>query len=128
MIGIFETITIDGTEIFRPNDFEVQREDVYSGEYTTLTGKTIADRVGWKYSDMTMKWDILTDEMLAALLSLSGEATLQFEDSDGQHTETIIRKGFTNAPTRTTGPNGNIIWSGIEMAVSFINAHPIDEE
>lgn len=128
MIGIFETININGTEIYRPNEFDVKREDVYAGEYVSLTGKTIADRIGWKYSDMTLKWDALTDAMLQALISLEGSFSISFEDSDGQHTEQVIRRGFSNTPTRLTGPNGAKIWTGLEMEISFLNTHPIDEE
>lgn len=128
MIGIFETIYINGTEIYRPNEFDVKREDVYAGEYVSLTGKTIADRIGWKYSDMTLKWDALTDAMLQALISLEGSFSISFEDSDGQHTEQVIRRGFTNTPTRLTGPNGAKLWTGLEMEISFLNTHPIDEE
>lgn len=128
MIGIFETININGTEIYRPNDFDVKREDVYAGEYVSLTGKTIADRIGWKFSDMTLKWDALTDAMLQALIGLDGSFSISFEDSDGQHTEQVIRRGFTNTPTRLTGPNGAKLWTGLEMEISFLNTHPIDEE
>lgn len=128
MIGIFETININGTEVYRPNEFDVKREDVYAGEYVSLTGKTIADRIGWKYSDMTLKWDALTDAMLQALISLEGSFSISFEDSDGQHTEQVIRRGFTNTPTRLTGPNGAKLWTGLEMEISFLNTHPIDEE
>lgn len=128
MIGIFETININGTEIYRPNEFDVKREDVYAGEYVSLTGKTIADRIGWKYSDMTLKWDALTDAMLQALISLEGSFSISFEDSDGQHTEQVIRRGFTNTPTRLAGPNGAKLWTGLEMEISFLNTHPIDEE
>lgn len=127
MIGIFDTITINGTEVYRPNEFDVKREDVYAGEYVSLTGKTIADRIGWKYSDMTLKWDALTDAMLQALIDLDGSFSISFEDSDGQHTEQVIRRGFTNTPTRVTGPNGTKIWTGLEMEISFLNTHPIGE-
>ena len=127
-LGIFGKIMIDGRPYFRPNNFELKREDVYAAEYTTCTGKTIADKIGWKYSDMTMKWDILTNEMLATLTALAGETALQFRDSDGTHTERIIRRGFSNTPTRTTGPEGTALWTNIEMDVSFINTHTEVEE
>lgn len=128
MIGIFNTITINGTAIYQPNDLEIKREDVYAGEYVSLTGKTIADRIGWKYSDMTLKWDALTDAMLQALIGLEGAFYISFEDSDGvQHTEQVIRRGFSNTPTRITGPNGTKIWTGLEMEISFLNTHPIGE-
>ena len=127
MIGVFNTITINGIEIFRPNDFEIKREDVYAGEYVTLTGKTIGDRIGWKFSDMTLKWDMLTDSMMQTLINLSGEFSITFRGSDKDHTERAIRRGFANTPTRLTGPNGPI-WTGVEMEIHFINTHPIDEE
>lgn len=126
-LGIYNKIYIDGRPYFRPNDFEIKREDVYAGEYTTCTGKLIADKIGWKYSDLPMKWDILPDEDLVYLTTLTGAFDLIFRDSDGQHTETVIRKGFTNTPTRITGPEGSKIWTGIEMEVAFLNTHPIDE-
>lgn len=127
-LGIYNKIYINGRPYFRPNDFEVKREDVYAGEYTTCTGKLIADKIGWKYSDLPMKWDILPDEDLVYLTTLTGAFNLIFRDSDGQHTEQVIRKGFTNTPTRITGPEGSKIWTGIEMEVTFLNTHPIDEE
>ena len=76
---------------------------------------------------MTLKWDALTDAMLQALISLEGSFSISFEDSDGQHTEQVIRRGFANTPTRTTGPEGTKIWTGVEMEVSFLNTHPINE-
>ena len=127
-LGIYNKIYINGRPYFRPNDFQLAREDVYAGEYTSCTGKLIADKIGWKYSDLPMKWDILPDEDLVYLTTLIGAFDLIFRDSDGQHTETVIRKGFTNTPTRITGPEGSKIWTGIEMEVAFLNTHPKDEE
>lgn len=127
MIGVFNSIAINGTEIFRPNDFEIKREDVYAGEYVTLTGKTIGDRIGWKFSDMTLKWDMLTDSMMQTLVNLNGEFSISFEDLKGQHTEQAIRRGFSSTPSRVT-KNGEEIWTGIEMEIHFTNTHPIDEE
>lgn len=122
MIGVFNTIMIGNTEVFRPNDMDIKREDVYRGEYTTCTGKIIADRIGWRYSDMRLKWDTLTTNMLDALLS-SWQFEITFEDADGIHTEQVIRDGYTNTPTRFTGYNGEPVWKDIEMGVRFINVH-----
>lgn len=122
-LGIFDTLYINGRQVFRPNDFEIRREDVYAGEYTSCTGRILADKIGWKFSDLTMKWDILPDADLAYLTSLSGPFALKFRDNDGAHTETVIRRGFTNTPTRITGPEGSKIWTGVEMEVTFINVH-----
>lgn len=123
MIGVFETIEIDENEIFRPNDFTLVREDIYSGEYTTITGKTIADVVGWKYADMTLSWDTLPDDQLSVLTSLSGEVEMNFEDSDGSKSETIIRKGFENAPTRFTFDDGTVVWKDVNMNITFTGSH-----
>lgn len=121
MIGIFNTIKINNVEIFRPNDFEISREDVYAAEYTTCTGKTIADRIGWKYADMELSWDMLTDQMLATLSSMT-VGTLKFTDSDGEHTESIMRLGFNNTPTRFT-KNGAAIWKNVSVNVRFLDVH-----
>lgn len=122
-LGIYNKIYINGSPYFRPNDFEVKREDVYAGEYTSCTGKLIADKIGWKYSDLTLKWDILPDEDLVYLTTLTGIFSIAFRDSDGQHTEQVIRRGFANTPTRVTGPSGTKIWTDVEMEISFLNTH-----
>lgn len=56
MISIFNTIQINGTDLYRPTDFSPAREAVYAGEYKTCLGETIADLIGWRYSDMTLEW------------------------------------------------------------------------
>lgn len=123
MIGIFNTITIDNVEFPRPSDFQIQRQDVLAGEYTTCTGRIIADRIGWRYSDMTLEWDTLTQDQLDTLTGINGPVTMEFEDSDGAQSETIIRGAFTNTPTRFTGPDGEPVWKDVAMEVRFINAH-----
>lgn len=124
MIGIYNTITIDGVEYPRPTDFVIQREDVYAGEYETCTGKMIADRIGWRYSEATLEFETLPNHLLEKLANLSGEVTMTFEDGDGNlASESIIRTQFVNTPTRYTGPGGTVIWKNIEVQVRFINAH-----
>ena len=120
---IFNMITIDGTNIYRPNDMVLSREDVYAAEYTTCTGKTIADVIGWKYADTSLEWDILPDEMMTVLLRMSGESEIVFTDADGTHTESVIRTGFSDAPTRFTRDDGSIIWKDVRLNISFINIH-----
>lgn len=123
MIGIYNTISIAGHEFKRPNDFSIQREDIYAGEYTTCTGAVKADRVGWKYSDITLTFDELTPDELAFLTGISGAVAFVFTDSDGTHTEQVIRSGFMNTPTRLTLPNGKAIWKDVEIGLRFIDAH-----
>lgn len=127
MIGVFNTIKINNVDILRPSNFELKRTDVFAGEYTTMTGATIADRIGWKYSDMSLKWDTLPHDQLMTLAGLSGAVTLEFDDSDGSHSEQIIRGEFGNTATRFTDSNGDALWRDVSVNIRFLNAHPFDE-
>lgn len=84
-------IKLNGTELMKPETFMPKREDVYAGEYTTCLGEIIADRIGWKYSDLTLQWDALPQDMVSVLVNMQGGCTLEFDDVDGSHTENIIR-------------------------------------
>lgn len=119
------TLTIGAVEheLYRPNNFNPAREDVYAAEYVTCTGKVIADRIGWRYSDMRMQWDAIPDAQLAALLSMSGECELTFADADGTHTEKVIRTGQSITATRHTGPDGTPLWVDVECGIRFITTH-----
>ena len=64
MLGIFNSISIDGTEIFRGNNFSLDREWIYAAEIETCTGKRCADVVGWRYSDLQLSWDNLPQDQL----------------------------------------------------------------
>lgn len=125
MIGIINTIQINGTEIFRPDDFSLARENIYAAEITTCSGKTIADLVGWKYSDMTMQWDTLPQDQLDVVLAMSGvgTSTLVFDDIDGKHIETIRPTSHVYVASRTTRADGSVVWKDISVKVEFINAH-----
>lgn len=123
MIDNRNTIFINNVEIFRPNEFTPEREDVYAGEYMTCTGKTVADRIGWKYSDTTLEWDILSNSMMTTLLALPGSFDITFDDSDGSHTETVIKTGFANTATRFTNDLGQAIWKDVKLGIKFIDAH-----
>ena len=123
MIGIYNTITIDNTQFVRPSDVVFERVDVFGGEYETCTGAIRADLVGWKYADITLAWDTLTNDQLTALTALSGAVTMTFTDSDGLQTETVIRRGFTNTPTRFTLPDGTAMWRDVSVTFTFTEAH-----
>lgn len=125
MIGVFNTITINDTEIYRGNSFTLQREWIYAGEIVTCTGKYCADVVGWRYQPITISWDNLPQVQLQALLSLSGESvSMTFSDeSNTSVTEQVIPQVISSQATRLTDPNGNIAWTGIELELRFINAH-----
>lgn len=124
MIGIYNTIQLNGVELFRPNDFAPKREDIYGAEITTCSGKVIADRVGWRYADMTLQWDTLPQAQLDVLLAVTGQATLVFVDADGvSHTEQVIPTSRVWVATRFTGLDGNPCWKDVSMGVRFVNAH-----
>lgn len=122
---LFNTITVDGTEVFRPNDFTLQRENVYAAEIETCTGKRIADLIGWRYSDLTLNFDWLPQDKLSALLAIQGEVSMTFgNEIEETVTETVIVKTSAATVTRLTAPDGQVAWKGIQLEVQFINAHP----
>lgn len=125
MIGIFNTISIDGDEIYNGNGFTLQREWIYAGEVVTCTGKVCADVVGWRYSNVNISWDNLPQDQLAVILELSGSAVeMEFKDEQNNIvTEEVIPIATTAQATRLTDPNGDSVWSGIGLEIRFINAH-----
>jgi len=116
-------ITINGNQILRPPAFAPQIEDIYAGEYTTCTGKTVGDVVGWKYSDATLTWDALPQSSVDVLVAMSGENTLTFVNPSGMiTTETIIRDSVVQLQNRNT-IRGEVWWKNVSVAIRFINAH-----
>lgn len=125
MIGIFNTISIEEVEIFRGNNFSLEREWIYAAEIETCTGKRCADVVGWRYKDLTIQWDNLPQDQLQTILDLDGsEVNMTFTNEQNQSvTEAVIPLVTTAQITRLTDPQGNVAWSGIGLQVRFINAH-----
>lgn len=125
MIGIFNTISIDDNEIFRGNNFTLERNWIYAAEIETCTGKRCADVIGWRYNDLTINWDNLPQDQLQVLLDLDGsEVEMTFSNEENQSvTETVIPLVMTSQVTRLTDPNGDIAWTGIGLQIRFINAH-----
>ena len=116
-------ITINGNQILRPPTFAPQIEDIYAGEYTTCTGKTVGDVVGWKYSDATLTWDALPQSSVDVLIAMSGENTLTFVNPSGMiTTETVIRDSVVQLQNRNT-IRGEVWWKNVSVAIRFINAH-----
>lgn len=128
MIGVFNTITIGGAEIYRGNEFTLQREWIHAGEIETCTGKYCADVVGWRYKDLTLSWDSLPQAQLEAILELSGrEVQMTFSnEQNGAVTESVIPTATSAQVTRLTDPQGDIAWSGIGLELKFINAHGVN--
>ena len=119
------TMTIHQTSFIipRPLNFAVQREDIYAGQYTTCTGATRADKIGWKYSDMTWSWDGLKQSDVEKLCSLSGECTLTFDDPSGDTIqESFIRSSVVSMRCRNKFEN-EYWWTGVSCSISFIGSH-----
>lgn len=119
-------IKINGVSIPRPPQFVLQREDIYAGDYVTCTGKTIADKVGWKYSDMDLQWEALPQQAVDVLVGMSGACTLEFDDADGDiHEEEIVRTSLVSMRhKRTIG--GVVIWRNVSVNIKFIDSHTED--
>ena len=116
-------ITINGNQILRPPAFAPQIEDIYAGEYTTCTGKTVGDVVGWKYSDATLTWDALPQSSVDVLIAMSGENSLTFVSPSGTTTtETVIRDSVVQLQNRNT-IRGEVWWKNVSVQIRFINAH-----
>lgn len=122
---MFNTITLDGMTIYRPNDFEPKKEYVIKGDYTTCNGGYRGDIVGWKYSDITLSWDSMPQAQLEKLLSLNGEAVeLKFTNPSGDLvTEIVVPLTHSEVATRITGPEGTPLWRDIDLELRFVNAH-----
>ena len=123
----FNTIKVGGTTIYRGNEFTLQREYVYAGEYETCTGKRIADLVGWRYADTTITWDALPQAQFNVILGLTGQKSFMFSDETGTDvTETVRPQVITSQATRFTNPyDGSVVWKNIELQIRFIDTHMI---
>lgn len=125
MILIFNSITIDDNEIFRGNDFALQREYIYAGEYETCTGKRCADCVGWRYSDLTISWDNLPQDQLEYLLALNGEEVdFTFANESGTTVTEKVRPALIASQASVlTDPYGDKSWKNISLQIQFTEAH-----
>ena len=118
-----ENIYINGTAITKPPAFTLEREDIYSAEYTSMSGKTIADKVGWKYADIELEWDALAQTDVATLIGLTGQFTLGFHDESNNYvTENCIRISSVALPMRYQY-RGAYWWKNPKVTVRFIDAH-----
>ena len=117
------TITQSGFTLPRPLNFAIQREDIYAGQYTTCTGATRADRIGWKYSDMTWSWDGMKQSDVEKLCGLTGECTLIFDDPSGDTIEeSFIRSSVVSMRCRNKFED-EYWWTGVSCSISFIDSH-----
>lgn len=122
-MSALDYIIINGEQVTRPVKFIPQREDIIKGDYVSCTGKRFADRVGWRYADMTLSWTALPQSMVDVLVDMSGECTLVFDDLDGTvHTEKIIRTLVDGLRHRYT-EDGETYWKDVSVSIQFISSH-----
>ena len=128
MIDIFNTIKLGNNELYRGNDFTLQREYIYAGEYETCTGRRIADIVGWRYSDLTISWDNLPADQFAFVLGLTGQRVyLRFDNEQGTYvSEYVIPQVISSQATRYTNPyDGSVVWKNVQLQIKFVNSHTV---
>lgn len=126
----FDTITITDSygsscTIRRPDNFSPTFEDVYSNEYVTMTGDVKADRIGWKFADMELKWAALSEnEVLSLMTSIHGNVfTISvdtaynriFEEKARAISQTQIRHRYKQ--------NGQYYWKDVSVKISFLKTH-----
>ena len=116
-------IIINGVQIPRPPKFSPAREDIYKGNYVTCTGKTIADRIGWKYSDMSLEWDGLPQQAVDVLVNMSGVNFIVFDDLDGEIVEEQIVRTSAVALRHRYTLGGVVIWKKVKVEIKFIGSH-----
>ena len=127
MIGVFNTIKINGTEVYRPNEFTLQREAVTAGEYTTCLGELRADLIGWKYADMELSFDMLPEAMMEPLLALSGIGAVDMiftNEAGDEVTEQVFARASTAQVTRFTNDQGVVLWRDFALNITFVTTHP----
>ena len=121
-----DDIYINGEQVSRPPTFSPRKEDVYKGDYTTCTGKYIADRVGWRFSEMELSWGALPQQMVDVLVNMSGINTITFDDLDGNlREENIVRVSMVAMRHRHT-QGGVTIWKDVKVTIRFIDSHTED--
>lgn len=125
----YRYIEIGGQQIYRPPSFAPKMEDVVTSEILTMSGRTIADRLGWKYADMTLSWQALPESMVQILTGINGQTTMTFDDAEHSTiTEDIIRTSVVGMRHRYT-QEGVTYWKEVTCDIRFVNTHiDTDEE
>lgn len=124
-MSALDYITINGTQINKPPKFTPQKTDIFASEYTTCSGKTIADRIGWKYDDMTLEWDALPQSMVDVLVAMDagGVSTIVFDTMGGLTVQENIIRASTVALRHRQTISGVTYWKNVKVTIRFIDAH-----
>lgn len=121
-------LKINGKSLPFCNGFTMNQVPNLVNEVTLMNGNTQADIVGWRYDDTTLKWDYLKENDLNTLLSETDPIRGTFEfsfyepGSNGYKTVNALRKGRVIVKTRYKEA-GEIVWTGIEIDLSFPDAY-----
>lgn len=117
-------IKVNGNSIPYANDVAMATEPNIVSEIVTLAGNTIADINGWKYSDITLSWDMLHRSDLDTLLNetnpMDGTFDFTFIDAlEGEKTIKALRVGGVQTKTPFVDADGSILWTGISISLKF---------
>lgn len=119
----YDYITINGEQFPRPVGFAPVREDVYAAEYTTMDGSLRADIVGWRWSDMELKWDCLSESKVMDLIMAGSSFDIVFDDPmSDSWTETVVRRSTVSMRHRYR-QRGVTYWRNVSIKVSFVGVH-----
>ena len=110
-----------------PKKFEMQKTPFIVSEFTTMTGQTYADVIGWKWADTTIEWGALYPHKLEnlvwvinyALSHTDGDFRLTFKDNNNQDvTVKAIIRNFKKAKTLVKYGD-HYVWDGVSLELSF---------
>lgn len=130
MSDAFDYILINDSQVSRPPKFAPQKVDVYKGDYTTCTGKLIADRIGWKYEEMTLEWPALPQSMVDVLVAMDagGVSTIVFDTLGGFIVQEDIVRVSAVGLRHCYTLRGTTYWKDVKVKIRFINTHTGTEE
>lgn len=117
-------ITINGVQYPHPIDFAMQKTPNIVSTIKTMSGKSISDVNGWKYDDVQLKWEWISETVLRSLLSATADGeifTFGFCDPETGALKTVnaYRTSSTCMETRSLDTSGNAVWKNIQIEFSF---------
>lgn len=112
---------INETRIVEPIQIQIARVDNIVSLIRTQSGRTIADKRGWKYQDTVFYWGTIPEDQLQFLLPLN-EFTITFDDISGEVTANAIRKKFVGQKQRFL-KDGQVFYANFGLEVIFTDVY-----
>lgn len=115
-------ILINNVEYPCPLDFSMSKTANIVTEIETMSGDTKYVTNGFKYEDITLKWDWIENSKLQSLLAATSSSfNFTFKDVETGAEKTIeaLRRSAKCTESASTDTAGNIVWRGIEISLSF---------